>query len=195
MTPRRLRLALVVGGAALGALALLAWTQPWFDLELDAGQHLSVAGQSAAPALSALGLATLALAGALAIAGRRFRVVLGVIELVIGALVVVTSVTALIDPVAASASVISDATAVSGAESLAALVASVSVTAWPYLAVVIGALLALVGVAVVVTSRRWPGPTRRYETGTAETGTAEATRTGEGATGAWDALSEGRDPT
>ena len=80
MTVTRVKLLLIVAGAALGALLLLSWTQSWFSLVLDGGQRLDVPGQSAAPALSALGLACLALAGALAIAGRVLRIVLGVIE-------------------------------------------------------------------------------------------------------------------
>ncbi|MCU1423158.1 MAG: hypothetical protein JWN36_2809 [Microbacteriaceae bacterium] len=185
MSARRLKLILVFGGLVLGAFTLLAWTQPWFDLILVGGQRLPVSGQSAAPALSALGLASLALFAALTIAGRAFRIALGVIEAGIGVLVAVTAVAALGDPVAASGSALTDATAVSGAESLAALVQSAAPTAWPSLAVAAGALAAVLGVLVVVTSGRWPGPTRKYE----------SARTDEGTAGAWDALSDGHDPT
>ena len=185
MTSRRLKLALVVAGAALGALVLLAWTQPWFAIVLDGEQSLSVTGQDAAPALSALGVAALALAGALAIAGHGVRMTLGVVELLLGAAVTAISAAALGDPVAASASTVTEATALAGADSVAALVQSATASAWPWLAIVFGVLLVLVGGAVVITSRRWPGPTRAYDSGSAETGTA----------GAWDALSEGDDPT
>lgn len=187
MTGRRLKLATILAGVLIGALTLLTWTQPWFALVLETGQHLTVAGQVADPGLSALGLASLALAAALSIANRVLRVVLGVIEAAIGVLVAVTAVSALGDPVAASASSLTDATAVSGAQSLAALVQSVVPTAWPWLAIAAGALAALVGILVVVTSGRWPGPTRRYE----------STRAGEpdSAVGAWDSLSDGDDPT
>lgn len=184
MSPRRLRLTLVVGGALLGALVLLTWTQPWFTVQLD-DRALTVDGQAAAPALSALGLAALALAAALAIAGPRVRIALGVIGAAIGVLVAVTAFSALVHPVVASASTVTDATAVSGADSVAALVVSATASAWPFVAVVTGALLALVGSAVVLTSFRWPSPTRKYE----------SAGTDEGAAGAWDALSEGNDPT
>ena len=60
MKPARLRLLLILGGIAAAGLALLSWTQTWFDLVLEGGQPLAVAGQAAAPALSALGLAALA---------------------------------------------------------------------------------------------------------------------------------------
>lgn len=190
MTARRLKLALVLAGAALGALTLLTWTQPWFAIVLDGDVRLEVTGQAAAPGLSGLGLAGLALAGALTIAGRGLRVALGVIEFLLGVAVAVVAALALADPVAASASTVTDATAVAGPESIAALVESATASAWPWLAVVVGSLLALAGLAVVVTSGRWPGPTSKYEAGA-----ADRTHPDEGAAGAWDALSEGRDPT
>ncbi|MCU1578683.1 MAG: hypothetical protein JWP19_887 [Rhodoglobus sp.] len=186
MDASRLKLLAILAGGVLGALTLIAWTQPWFALTLTNGRSLAVAGQVAAPALSALGLASLALVAALAIAGRVFRVVLAAVEVVIGVLVVVSAAAALSTPVAASAATITDAVGESGANALAALVASVSATAWPYLALAFGALSALVGVAVLATTRRWPGPTRRYEA------TAVAD---DSAAGNWDALSAGEDPT
>ena len=186
MSIRRVKLLAIVAAAAFGGLTLIAWTQPWFGLVLTGGQHLSVAGQVAAPALSALGLASLALAAALSIAGRIFRVVLGVVQVLIGVLVTGSAIAALSNPVAASVPTVTDAVGESGSSAVAALVASVSVGAWPYLAVILGVLSALVGIAVLATTRSWPGPTRRYETGPAETATPAGT---------WDALSEGRDPT
>lgn len=186
MTIRRVKLLLIVAGGLFGALTLIAWTQPWFGLTLTSGQNLSVAGQVAAPPLSALGLASLALVAALSIAGRVLRHVLGALEVLIGVLATGSAVAALSNPVAASVPTVTDAVGESGADAVAALVASVSVGVWPYLAIVLGALSALVGVAVLVTARRWPGPTKKYETGPAEAATPAGT---------WDALSEGRDPT
>jgi hypothetical protein len=187
MTAARLRLTIVLAGILVAGLALLAWTQPWFDLVLDGGQPLSVPGQAAAPALSALGLASLALVGALSISGRGVRVALGILETVIGVGIVVVASGALASPAAASASTITASTAVSGPESIAALVTSVSVSPWPWVGVAAGALTALVGIAVLVTGGRWPGPTRKYEAAsTDDTGTP---------VGAWDSLSDGSDPT
>lgn len=186
MSARRIKLGLILSGIVLAAVTLLTWTQPWFGLELHSGQQLTVSGQAAAPSLSALGLASLALVAALSIAGRVLRVVLGVIQAGIGALTVLTAITALVDPVAASARTVTDATAVSGAQSIAALVATVSTTGWPWLALLAGALSALVGLAVALTASRWPGAARKYEATAAE---------GAGTAGAWDALSHGDDPT
>ena len=190
MTSARLKLLLILAGAAGGGLVLLSWTQPWFGLILDGGQPLEVAGQIASPGLSALGLACLALAGALTIAGRVLRVVLGVVETLIGVVVVVTAASALGSPVSASASAITAATAVSGSASIAEIVVSISTSGWPWLAIAAGVLITLVGIEVVALSPRWPGPTRKY-------GTTGAVETDDTATtlGAWDSLTGGSDPT
>ena len=37
MSPARLRLAVVLAGILVAGLALLSWTQTWFDLVLDGG--------------------------------------------------------------------------------------------------------------------------------------------------------------
>ena len=131
MTPARLRLTIILAGVLVAGLALLAWTQTWFALTLDGGQALAVTGQAAAPALSALGLACLALVGALSIAGRGVRVALGILETAIGAAITVVAVGALAAPIAASAPTITETTAVSGPQSVAALVTSLSVEPWP----------------------------------------------------------------
>jgi hypothetical protein len=57
--------------------------------------------------------------------------------------------------------------------------------AWPVLCVVGGAVVAAVGVAAVVSGRRWPAMGGRYE--------RAATRPAD--TSVWDALDRGEDPT
>jgi hypothetical protein len=187
VTPARLRLTIVLAGVLLAGLALLAWTQTWFELVLDGGRALTVTGQFAAPSISALGLASLALVGALSIAGRIVRIALGILETAIGVAITAVAIGALAAPVAASASSITTSTAVSGPESIAALVTSVAVSPWPAVAIAAGVLTALVGVAVLATGWRWPGPTRKYEAVPSnDSGTP---------VGAWDSLSDGSDPT
>ncbi|MEQ1734970.1 MAG: Trp biosynthesis-associated membrane protein [Rhodoglobus sp.] len=188
MSAKRLRLTLIVGGIVLSGLILLAWTQQWFLVLLAAGQELGVAGDVAAPALSALALAGLVLAGALALAGPVFRVVLGALETAIGALVIVSAVIAVSDPLSAAAETVSGATGVGGDESITALVSAVVVSAWPVATIVLGALLSLLGVTVVVTSKRWPMSSRKYNATRLET--VEGNPVDD-----WDALSDGRDPT
>lgn len=190
MTAARLKLLLILAGVAGGGLTLLSWTQPWFGLILDGGQPLEISGQAASPGLSALGLACLALAGALTIAGRVLRVVLGIVETLIGVVVVVTAASVLASPVSASASAITAATAVSGSKSIVDVVLSISISGWPWLAIAAGALITVVGIMVIALAPRWPGPTRRYDTnGVAVT---DDTTT---ALDAWDSLTGGSDPT
>jgi uncharacterized membrane protein (TIGR02234 family) len=157
-------LLLVVGSA----LALLAATQPWFTIRLtDTANHssaISVPGSVAAPALTALALAGLALTAALAIAGPVFRLVLALLGVLLGVSVLISAITALSDAVGASSSAITTATGVAGGASIHRLVHSVETAFWPWLAVFAGVLIILAGAAVVVFSRLWPGPSRKYQT-------------------------------
>ena len=189
MTPRRLKLGILVAGLALSGLVFLSWTQAWLAVALIDGPTLSVAGDVAAPALTTLALTCLVLNGALSIAGPFFRIVLGVLEGLLGVTVVLSGVLALANPVASSAAAISDATGVAGAEPIAALVAGVTVTAWPWVATISGALLVALGAMVVATATRWPGSGRKYSA------VRLADPENRDAVDDWDALSEGTDPT
>lgn len=190
MNPRRLRIVSVLAIAAMHGAAMLAWTQPWIAVRLAEGQDLAVGGDVAAPALPALALAGLALAGALTIAGPFFRVVLGVLQALIGVTQVITSVLSVADPVAASSAAIGEATGLSGAESLRELVAATSITAWPWVAVVAGGVGVLLGALVLVTFRRWPESARRYRAVGLERAERDTAPSDD-----WDTLSDGRDPT
>jgi uncharacterized membrane protein (TIGR02234 family) len=156
-------LAVVVGAG----LALLASTQPWITVQLAAAANHSgdvvVQGSAAAPALTALSLAGLALAAALAIAGPIVRIVLAVFGVLIAVSITLSVGIALGDPVQAAASAITGASGVSGGTSVARLAKSVDVSIWPWVAILGGIVIAAASVAVVVTSRRWPGPSRRYQ--------------------------------
>ena len=218
-------LAIVIGAG----LALLASTQPWITVQLAAAANhagdVVVQGSAAAPALTALSLAGLALAAALAIAGPVVRIVLAVLGVLIAVSITLSAGIALGDPVQAAAAAITGASGVSGGTSVARLAKSVDVSLWPWIAILGGAVIAAASVAVIVTSRRWPGPSRRYQTvrfedaadGTGSTGQADdgvpdvlrapdpaapSDRTGQGvpidrdtAIDSWDELSRGEDPT
>lgn len=187
---KRLKLATIVAGIALSALTLLAWTQEWFDVVLDSGQSIPVTGEVAAPALTALALSGLALAGALAIAGVVFRVILGLLQAALGALILTSAVIAASDPIAASTRAITDATGVAGSESITVLVSSVTPSAWPWATMILGGALVILGLAIVATARRWPASSRKYQAVRLETEHGERSSIGD-----WDALSDGRDPT
>ena len=190
MTPQRLRLSLLLSSAALSALTLLAWTQQWLAVVLVDGQRLPVDGQIAAAGLSALALAGLALVGALTIAGPVFRVVLGVVQLFLGVTVAYSAVLVVIDPVAASAAAISEATGIAGSESVAAVVATVEQSAWPWVTLVVGGLIVIAGVGILATRRRWPVSSRKYQAVGLESADGERSSVDD-----WDALSDGGDPT
>ncbi|MCC6855102.1 MAG: Trp biosynthesis-associated membrane protein [Microbacteriaceae bacterium] len=190
MTPRRLKLASILAGIALSALTLLAWTQRWYVITLETGQSLAVDGDVAAPALTALALSGLALAAALAIAGGFFRVVLGLLQASLGALIITSAAIAIADPVVASERAITDETGVAGRESIANLVSVVAASLWPYATLALGILLTVLGLAIVASSRRWPESSRKYSATTLENEAGERSAVGD-----WDALSDGRDPS
>ncbi|MDF2444557.1 MAG: hypothetical protein JWR01_2760 [Subtercola sp.] len=164
---RRLKSYTILAVIVWSGLVFLAWSQPWFSLHAQgrAGDTVTVTvqGAVAAPALSALALAGLALSAALAIAGRVIRVVLGVLEFALGVSITVSSVSALIDPVQAGQSAITTATGVAGTSSIGQIATSAGTELWPFLAVASGVLMALTGILIVVSMRRWPESGRKYQ--------------------------------
>ncbi|GLI28822.1 hypothetical protein ARHIZOSPH14_30640 [Agromyces rhizosphaerae] len=179
----------MLGALGAAGLGLLAWTQTWFTVTLDAGAAHEVPGQVADAALAALALAGLALGAALAIAGRVARLVLGLLAVVLGACIVLSAWLAIGDPAGAAAPVVTESTGIAG-ESAVALVASVAWTAWPWVGAASGVLLAAAGIAVLATSSRWPESSRRYRAVRVERADGAA-----GTVDEWDELSRGEDPT
>lgn len=223
---RRIKLYALLSILVGSGLTLLASTQTWSTLHLRAvANHaapVTVQGSAAAPALTALALAGLALAAALAIAGRLVRILLGVLGLIIGASVLLSALTAVTDPVQAAAPAVTAATGVAGHTSVAHLVSRLDTSIWPWFAVVGGALVVLCTLGVLVTSSRWPGPSKRYQAvrfeaagqphteadagedtaadagADAGDGTERGAGPGSGrdaAIDSWDELSRGEDPT
>ncbi|WP_227497379.1 Trp biosynthesis-associated membrane protein [Planctomonas psychrotolerans] len=198
---RRLKSLAILAGLALGALVLLAWSQQWFTLTLvgDVPTEIGVPGAVAAPALSALALASLALAAALSIAGIVFRVILGALQILLGACVALSAVLAIADPISAGARTVTDTTGVDGQASIAALVTASAATAWPGVTLALGVLLALQGVGILATARRWPAGSRRYAAASTESPLRFAPVDDDSAPRDrftdWDTLSEGQDPT
>jgi len=189
--PRKTKSIVLLASALIAILTLVSWTQVWFGVTLVGGGALEVDGQVAAPALSALALTSLVLVGALAIAGPFFRIVFGVLEVLIGVAVVFSGVLAVSDPVAASASAISTATGVAGKASVAQSVESINGGVWPWIALICGVLMLVAGAAIIVLSRRWPNSaSRKYQTTRLEPVPTQRTAVDD-----WDALSGGNDPT
>jgi hypothetical protein len=190
ITPRRLKSTLLLSSIALSAIILLSWTQEWFSLALDGGEVVSVGGDRAAPGLSALALAGLVLVGALSIAGRVFRLILGLLQAFIGVTVVFSAAVALADPIAASATAISELTGVAGTSSVTELVSQIGQSSWTWLAATAGCALVANGVAVVASSHRWPTSSKKYQSSTASPTAGEPSSVDD-----WDALTKGNDPT
>jgi len=190
MSGSRLKLISLAGIAVLAVLLFAAWSQTWFTLTLQ-GKPFPVSGQVAGGALSALALASLALIAALAIAGRFFRAVLGVLLALLGVCVIAVSAFAIGNPVVAAISAITKATGVAGTQSVAKLVTATSLTAWPVVAIVLGVLLTLLGLAIAPTARSWPDSGRKYSRSRLAAPDAET----QDPVQEWDALSEGEDPT
>ncbi|SEN00572.1 trp region conserved hypothetical membrane protein [Cryobacterium luteum] len=212
MPPRRLKLVLILTILGASSLALLAWTQVWIKAEVglpDAGtQVLEIDGAVAAPALTALALSGFALAGALTIAGRVIRIVLGALEMLLGFSVFLAAFLALEDPAQASAAAVTAATGIAGHESIRLSVLGTVVTTWPFVALAAAVIMAATGLAVILTSARWPGPTRKYQAVRFETvaspdgpdtiapvGHAPVELAPNDSVGDWDDLSRGEDPT
>ena len=153
-------LALLVGSG----LGLLSATQTWVTIQVrDVANHagtVTVAGSAAAPALTALSLAGLALTAALAIAGPAFRVVLALLGVLLGVSLVYSALAGRGDPLPAARAAITSATGVAGEASLRKLVQSTTTAFWPWLAVVGGVLVALSGVLALVFVGAGPRPAR-----------------------------------
>ena len=206
MSAGRAKFAIIVATIVGAGLALLSWSQTWFELELTdaaaqgSGEPIAVSGSVASPALAALGLAGLALVAALAIAGPGIRVVLGLLEVLLGGCVLLAAGISIGGPVAAVSPAVTDATGVSGSAPTAGLVASVSATAWPAVGIAGGVLLVVAGIAVLATGTRWPVSSRRYRgAGLADADDASSGVRGRAASDRaiddWDDLSRGDDPT
>ena len=197
-TPRnrgkRAKYSLMLGSLAVAGLTLISWTQQWLTVTLtEAGQHaLGVDGAVAAPALAALALAALALGAALAIAGIWFRYVLGLLQVLLGASIALSAVLVFTDPVGAAEPAVTDATGIAGAESVASIVSSASVTAWPAIALALGIVMILAGIGIMVTARIWPTSSKKYSAVRLE---PVATDEMPDAVDSWDELTRGDDPT
>ncbi|MBH0054160.1 Trp biosynthesis-associated membrane protein [Salinibacterium sp. SWN139] len=171
----------------LGAVVMLSWTQRWFTITLQNDVSVEVLGSDVAGALAALALSTFALVAALGIASVFLRRVLGVIAAIVGGIVVAVSQATLADPARAASELITEATGISGIESIRALVVGVDGSVWSVTALIAGILIMVVGVAAAVSAKHWPTATKKYDRTTAVVADDPASQ--------WDAQSRGIDPT
>ncbi len=190
MSGGRLKAWSLIAIVVLAALVFTAWSQTWFTMTIQQ-KPFPVAGGVAGSALAPIALASLALVAALAIAGPFFRVVLAVLLALLGVCVIVVSAFAIANPVVSATAAITKVTGVAGTASVARLVSATSMTAWPIVAIVLGVLVTLLGMAIVPTARSWPESGRKYSRSRLVAADAEDLDPVQ----EWDALSEGGDPT
>jgi hypothetical protein len=186
---RKLRLYTILTIGLVAVLTLLTTTQTWWTLHL-ATRSLPIAGTVAAPALAALALCALVLAAALALAGPVFRLILGLLQLLLAFTVVFTTILSLVHPDEPSESAVQTATGIAGSSSIAPLIKSVAQTPWGFVAVGLGIVAFLVGIWLLATFRLWPTASRKYQA--VRFAAADGPRD---AVVDWDALSNGADPT
>lgn len=183
---------LLLAAAAGAVLALAAGAPTWVsgttDTTTGTAQVLA-GGRGAAGVATALALVSLAAVVATSI-GRRVARTVAALVLVLGGLgVAAGSVAVVADPGAALSG---PARAASGRT--AATVDGVSLTAWPVVSAVGGALTATAGVGVLVRGRRW-ATSNRHERDAATVDVRAAPTPSEDPAAAWDSLTHGDDPT
>jgi uncharacterized membrane protein (TIGR02234 family) len=186
---RRLRLYTIVAIGLVAILTLLTTTQTWWTLHLST-RALPIAGTVAGPALTALALCTVVLAAALTLAGPVFRLILGLLQLLLASTIVFTTALSLAHPDQPSESAVQSATGVAGSASIDHLITSVALTPWGFVAVALGVVAFLLGLWLLFTFRFWPAPSRKYQAVRFQPADGPRDTVVD-----WDALSEGTDPT
>lgn len=191
---RRGRSTAVVAFLLAGAVGIISSTQTWLSVvRADAGEPILVPGADALALLAPLSLAVLALGAALALVGRILRYVFGTLALLAGALLTWwTAEIVFTSPVAAVAATVTETTGLAGGTAVSDVIASITPTFWPALALVGWVLLIVASVFTLLTANRWKSGGRRFRTDAAGHSEAEGPVD---AIDSWDDLSRGTDPT
>ncbi|PCC29372.1 hypothetical protein CIK76_08180 [Glutamicibacter sp. BW80] len=175
----------------LGALAgLWTATRTWVVVQVESGTvqvpEIIVDGSTAAASVTALCVAVLAGALALLIAGKIARYLIGLITLLAGIAVIAAGVNAVTNPQAAAAGAVAEATGLtSGA-------GQYTVSLWPSLTVVAGAIIVLQGILVLIYCGGWK-KNSKYDR---EVSVAPAAKDAQSrGISDWEQLSKGEDPT
>lgn len=191
---RRGRSLTLSGFVIAGAIGIVSSTQTWLTVErADAGAEILVPGASALVLLAPLSLAVLALGAALSIAGPVLRLVFAILAAAAALFLGWSTLQLLVTvPLAAVGPTVTEATGLAGTGAVSDVVASITPSFWPVLALVGWVILLAAAVFALFTWRRWKAGGRRYRTG------ADAPVHTEGpvdAIDSWDDLSRGTDPT
>lgn len=195
MTLRRELVAAVALSLAGAALGLLAASQPWAHVTVAPPKPLptvqaALSGRDLAPAAAALSLVGLAGVVALAATRRLGRVVVGLILLLGGVGMLVTSHVSTAGVAGSSAL----ADAVPGA-TLHAATLHIRPTAWWVPSIAGGALLVAAGALTAVRGRRWRALSARYERQPRQALARPEAAAALDEAGTWTSLDRGIDPT
>ncbi|MGV2983671.1 Trp biosynthesis-associated membrane protein [Microbacterium sp. AGC85] len=191
---RRGRSTAVVAFLLAGGIGIISSTQTWLSVtRADAGEPILVPGADALALLAPLSLAVLALGAALALVGRTLRHVFATLALLGGALLAWwTAEIVFTAPVSAVAATVTETTGLAGGTAVTDVIASITVTFWPMLALIGWVLLIVAAGFTLVTANRWKTGGKRFRTDTAAHGETDGTVD---AIDSWDDLSRGTDPT
>ena len=190
MRDKRAFVVLVVVGALLGFLAA---SRPWAQVLIPdpiAERTLRVSGREAAGVVPAVALVALAGAVAVLTTRRIGQAVAGTLLVLAGAAAAASAIAVLRTPTSAVDQVVTAATGRTGVAGVTAVV-----TAWPWVGVASGVLIAIGGCLAVLRSRSWGGLSTRYDTPARESAVPESTVREDEPGQVWDALSRGEDPT
>ena len=175
--------------AALTALsAVPVWLRSAAASALQGEVAVEVTGAQAAPGVVAAGVVLLAAVGATGLVGRAGRWVVVAVVALAGLIVLASTLGAVTDATGIAEAAAAESTGVG------VLAGPVRLTAWPWVALVVG--LADLGGALrlAVASRDWPSPSRRHSgPGAGDQVAARAQPDDDQA--AWDSLTRGDDPT
>lgn len=194
---RRGRSIAVIGFVLAGTIGLISSTQTWLTVDVvGSTEPIVVAGAVALPLLAPLSLAVLAIGAALSISRTVVRFVLGVLgALAAGVLIAITLAILTGLSTSSYASAVTEATGLAGDKAMSELVQSVSVSAWPVLAIVGWAILVSAVAVVLFTGRQWKSGGRRYSTESVDAQNTVKTEGPVDSVDSWDELSRGTDPT
>ncbi len=185
------RAALTVIGAALVVFALTSPT--WFSARVPGAVQgevdVAVSGAAAVPALGGLALVLLAAGAALGLVGRAGRRVVGGLLVVGGAVGAALVVQAMASPGEALRDAVASSTGVG------AVPTDVVASPLPALTLAFAVLVVALGVRHAVGRGRWPTPGARHDRAAESSQAATDGETLHDPARAWDALSDGADPS
>lgn len=176
---RAILVVLVTAGIVFAAAAP-AWVRTEGSTALDAHVAIAISGTRASTAIGAAALVLLAAGGALSLVGRVGRWVVVAVVVAAGILVTATALGVIADPVPIATAAAAEQTGAG------ALSGPVRLTAFPYVAAVVGVAVVAVGAFVARVSGAWSTSSRHD---------VRTTTVPDDDHSAWDALTRGDDPT